>query len=199
MWEEQKMSEDQIQPISDSGKAPKSRIKDSKAAYELFNSIKEADGISAQYRCQIKGLIDGNPPYRADEMRRTGQAWRSNVNFREAESIIDTNASSIWELDMEVPRLINVRCEITDPQRPGINYGDIIASEYTRTVMDWPGYFFNRMLCTREMLEFGIGLMFWHDKFDWRPRAAMRASILIPPDSKSTIDELELIGFRHTY
>src|SRR5574343_36617 len=27
----------------------------------------------------------------------------------------------------------------------------------------------------------------------------MRASILIPPYSKSTIDELELIGFRHTY
>ena len=188
-----------LQTLSKSGRAPKSRIKDSKAAYQLFNSIKVNDSTAASYRCQIQGLIDGNPPYQFSEHKKQGQAWRSNVNFREAESIIDTNASSIWELDMEVPRLINVKCEYSDPQRPGINYSDIIEQEYTRIVTSWPDYFFNRMLCTKEMLTTGIGPMFWPDQYDWRPKAAKRASLLVPAESKSTIGELELIGFRHTY
>jgi hypothetical protein len=188
-----------IQTISPSGRAPKSRIKDSNAAYQLFESIKDADRTAAKYRCQIQGLVDGNPPYRAEELKKQGQLWRCNVNFREAESIIDTNADSIWELDMEVPQLINVKCEINDPQRPGINYGEIIEQEYTRTVKAWPDYFFNRMLCTKEMLVTGIGPMFWPDQYDWRPRATKRASLLIAPDSKSAIGELELVGFRHTF
>jgi len=115
-----------IQTISPSGRAPKSRIKDSGAAYQLFESIKDADRTAAQYRCQIQGLVDGNPPYKSSELKKQGQLWRSNVNFREAESIIDTNASSIWELDMEVPRLINVMSECSYTQRPGINYSDVI-------------------------------------------------------------------------
>ena len=188
-----------LQTLSESGRAPASRIKDSKAAYLLFNSIKENDSTAASYRCQIQGLIDGNPPYQFSELKKQGQAWRSNVNFREAESIIETNAASIWELDMEVPRLINVKCEYSDQQRPGINYSDIIEQEYTRAVTAWPDYFFNRMLCTKEMLVTGIGPMFWPDQYDWRPKAAKRASLLVPAESKSTIGELELIGFRHTY
>lgn len=193
------MDEQTIMPMSDNGRAPNSRIKDSDAAYELFDSIKESDSTAAMYRCQIQGLIDGNPPYNPGELRKVGQGWRSNVNFREAESIIDTNAASIWELDMEVQRLINVELDKPDLARPGANFGEIIAEEYTRVLERWPDYFFNRMLCTREMLVTGIGTMFWHDKYDWRPRAAKRASLLIPPNSKATMGELELIGFRHTY
>ncbi|MDD8012971.1 MAG: hypothetical protein PHX05_05790 [Acidobacteriota bacterium] len=189
-----------IQTLTPTGRAPKSRIKDCSAAYQLYVSIKDADAEAARYRTKIQGLIDGNPPYRASDLEANAQKWRSNVNFREAESIIDTNAASIWELDMEVPRLITVDCGLdVDPQRPGINYNDIIAEEYTRAVMDWPDYFYNRMLCTKEMLVTGIGPMFWTDRYDWRPQAAKRASMLVPPNSKAAIGQIELIGIRHSY
>ena len=194
---------DNSQPIQginpDTGEAPRSRIRDAQAAYDLFNGIIDDDRIAAMYRTRIQGLIDGNPPYNPDELKRNGQSWRSNVNFREAEAIIETNSAAIWELDMEVPTLINVETDFVDPLRPGINYADIIEQEYTRTVLRWPDYFFNRMLCTKEMLITGIGPMAWYDKWDWRPHALKRGSLLIPTDSKAAIGELELIGIRHTY
>ena len=194
------MSEEQlIQGMSDSGKAPSVRIKNAKAAYELFDRVKRDDDLTAFYRAQIQGLIDGNPPYSAEKLQRSGQSWRSNVNFREGEAIIETNASSIWELDMEVAQLITARVEIDDPNTQALNYAGIIEEEYTRALADWPDYFFNRMLCTKEMLTHGIGAMFWADKWCWKPKAVKRAALLIPSKSKATPGELELVGFRHSY
>lgn len=188
-----------LKGISDSGKAPKSRIQSAEKAYELFGNIKRADETAASYRCVIQGLVDGNPPYASSELRRSGQEWRCNVNWREAESIIDTNTASIWELDFEVPNLISARLDYQDPQRPGINHAAIIEEEYTRAIKRWPSYYINRMISIREMLVTGIGPIYWRDKYDWRPRTARRNSLLIDPISKSDITEIELIGFRHSY
>jgi len=188
-----------IKSVSESGQAPCSRIKDAKSAHELFQNMKTNDEQAAYYRCVIQGLIDGNPPYESSELRRSGQSWRCNVNWREAESIIDTNTASIWELDMEVPNLISARVDFQDPQRPTVNYAGIIEEEYTRTIKEWPSYYFNRMISIKEMLVTGIGPVYWRDKHDWRPFITKRSALLIDPLSKSDISEIELIGLRHSY
>ena len=188
-----------IQPLSESGKAPKSRIKSAEAAYTLFGNLKTNDQTAALYRFAIQGLVDGNPPYSSSALKRDGQSWRCNVNWREAESIIDTNTASIWELDFEVPNLIAAKTSYQDPQRPGINHAAIIEEEYTRAIRRWPSYYFNRMTSIKEMLVTGIGPMYWRDKYDWRPYTAKRSALLIEPTSKADVSEMELIGFRHSY
>jgi len=194
--------EAKVETISEQGKAPKTRIADAKSAYQLFLGIMDDDNTAAFYRAQIQGLIDGNPQYSAQTLKDMHQSWRTNVNFREAEAIIETNAASIWELDMEVPQLINVSLSSDDDEvirDPGQDFAGIIEEEYTRAVTSWADYYFNRILCTHEMLCTGIGPMFWPDKFDWRPRVTKRAALLIPPEAKATSGELEIIGFRDSY
>lgn len=198
------MSEDtanvQVLGISDSGKAVKDRISDADSAWTLFNTLKDEDSTASRYRNQIQGQLDGNPPRDPSKMKRLGLGGFSNVNFREAEGIIEMNASSFWDLDMNVSNFINVdvynedRLSIPDE----LNYGNIIAGEYTRTLDEWDGYYYNRMMSILEMLRYGVGPVFWKDEYDWRFEALKTGSFLFPSDTKVTKD-IEMVMVRDSY
>jgi hypothetical protein len=191
-------AEGRLLGIQKSGKAYESRIADSHSAYELWKKIKDEDGTASSYRGKIAGQINGNPPRDVAKMKRLGLGGFSNVNWREAEGIIEMNASSFWDLDMNVPNFIGVNIyddrDLAIPDE--LNYGNIIAEEYTRTLKDWPEYFYNRMLSILEMLKYGFGHIFWRDKYDWHFEAMKCGTLLLPSDTKSLTKEPEMVLLR---
>jgi len=187
---------DEVEATTDKGRAPRRRIKNAKNAYGIYDRLKENSKAEAWGRAKIQGLIDGNAPYNPSELRRLGQAWRSNVNFREAESIIDSNVGAYWELIMEVPTLI--RCKIKREHRelPYTTWEEIIAEEYTTTLQEWPSFFTTYLLHVSEMLETGVSIVHWPNSYDWRYNSVLSASVLVPAKTKASLDKLKYILIR---
>jgi hypothetical protein len=189
-----------VRGITDGGKAVKDRIKDAVTARGLFGKLKAEDNLASSFRANIAGQINGNPPRNPAEMRRLGLGGFSNVNFREAEAIIEMNASSFWDLDMNVPQFI--QCKVYDERKLAIPdelmYGEIIAGEYTRMLKEWQGYFYNRMLSVKEMLKYGIGPVVWQNEWTWKFRALPCGSVLFPSKAEALTQEPELMMVRDT-
>lgn len=75
-----------LENIDESGSPPKARLSSAKAVVDLVQMLVRADSERGRVRAKVKGIVDGNPPYSAAQLKRTGQSYRTNVNFREAEA-----------------------------------------------------------------------------------------------------------------
>ena len=77
-----------VENITPGGNMPDRRVRDVHSAYATYDKLMDSNETAQEQRAKIQGLIDGNRPYPPSELKRRGQSWRTNVNFREAESII---------------------------------------------------------------------------------------------------------------
>ena len=53
----------ELENISESGKPPRTRIKDAKSAHAIYLAMRYADDASALDRQKIQAMLDGEPPY----------------------------------------------------------------------------------------------------------------------------------------
>ena len=182
---------DESSPVTDTGK-PQKRIKDAQCARDILRQFQTDDQQAAVYRTKIQGLIDGNPPYDASKLKSRAQSWRANLNYREAEGIIDSNTAAFWELLIEVPSLIEVTVDDSD-EIWSADYGHAIAEAYTKTMFEWKEFNQNFLMMIKEFLSTGIGPIYWPDKHDVRFRTAKRGSFLFPPRARCNVSELPIV------
>ena len=62
----------QLKNISEGGSAPESRLNDAREVLEMVRGLVRSDEPRAKNRSRLKGLVDGNPPYNAAELKRNG-------------------------------------------------------------------------------------------------------------------------------
>jgi len=189
-----------LETISKSGNAPKSRLTKALSAYNILKKLIERDQTRSEKRAVIQGQIDGNAPYNAAELKRLGQAHRSNVNFREAEAARDARQTSYYELLMEVESLVDVKLapKVNDDTNP-IDYGQIIADEFTNMLTRWTGFWYNMLLHQQQLITWGIGNCYWDNEIDWWFNAARTGAFLVPDETKSSADDLDIIAIRRQY
>ena len=84
----------ELETISDSGKAPRTRIKDAKSAHAIYTSIRNADDASSIDRQKIQSMLDGEPPYSPQQLKSLGQGYRANLNFGESAAALETALSA---------------------------------------------------------------------------------------------------------
>ena len=179
------------------GRAPKKKFPNATSAWNAVTKMIANQKTQEKTKAKILGLCDGNAPYSESELRRLGQAWRSNVNFREAESIIDNNSSAYWELMYDVSSLVIAKIPKYD-QADKVDKQNIIADEFTTMITSWEGFFYEMAIKIDQMLKLGRGNLFWPDRNDWRFEAAKDGSLLLPKRSKCNIDKLNSCGLRAT-
>ena len=95
----------ELDNLSESGQPPKSRLNDAKAVDDMVRQLIRADDRRSKVRSKLKGLVDGNPPYSPTELKRLGQSYRTNCNFREAEAFMNLGLSAFYDVFSEVPRM----------------------------------------------------------------------------------------------
>ena len=79
-----------LAPTQSEGKllVRESRIRDVKAARKVNQRMKTADDNSSKERAKIQALIDGQPPYNQAELEQNGLADICNVNWGDAERLL---------------------------------------------------------------------------------------------------------------
>lgn len=179
------------------GKPPPERITDASMAAQLANKLIDYDQERAIKRSQVQGLINGNPPIRESELKRTGQSGRCNISFREAEGHINAKKTTYFNLVLDVPCLVNVT--MNDPKIRDRNYASVIAENFSKMLKEWPGFMYNIMLHQSVMTAYGIGPVYWPDKIDWKFKATQYGSFLVNSGATSSIDTLDVCVIRGSY
>ena len=185
--------EQKLVSTTDAGKKPKKRIANAQAAFSIYEKLEEDNAQLAITRAKIQGQVDGNAPFSESQMKRMGMSWVSNVNFRETMATINLQVSAVWDMLVGTKYLIEAICDEDNPQEPAIDFGRIVAEEFTRTVRDnWGGFHYNVMLRLNEMFKMGVGPCLWNDEFDWHSEAVQIGNFKFPLQSRSSLEELPL-------
>jgi hypothetical protein len=187
--------EDRMENVSATGMPVSERVKTAQAARTVYDDMVEADYLPAQRRARLQGLANGNPPYDPRRLEELGMGYMTNVNFGECSAILDQKASAFYELFFEVPTLIQVRMSLPADDVEGADqWGPIIEEEFTTLLMDWSGFLIAMDKSRRESDKFGLGVMFWRDEYDWRPKAFNCGSFRYPAHAGLDIEELDVFA-----
>lgn len=192
-----------LKTITESGKLVSSRVSTVQAAREIFRKLCENDEEDAKRRARLRGHVNGNPPYDPTRLQELGLGFMTNTNFLEMRSILDTKAGMAYELFFEVPSVVDVRLSPLalpqiDPQQPIKDYGMIVAEEFSRMLLSWPGFLINMDLSQRECDLVGLGMQLFRDEFDWRPKAFNTGSFKYPANASLDVDEWPLCAVKDT-
>tara|TARA_R110002020_G_scaffold265840_7_gene480667 strand:+ start:3596 stop:5839 length:2244 start_codon:yes stop_codon:yes gene_type:complete len=187
-----------LENITESGGVPESRLNDAKAVLDMVLNMIRADDYRASTRAKVKGLVDGNAPYSANELKRTGQSFRTNVNFREGESFLNMGMSAFFDVFAEVPTYATVRIKHGDVNDSEV-YSRIITEEFDKLQKKDGSFDYLMQLSQHEMVLYGIGPLVFEDTMDWRCKPVKASDLLLPDGTKSNVDDWPMCVVRSTY
>jgi len=187
-----------LQGIPEEGEIPTRRLKDARTARELFETLRRADEENAKTRAKVQAMFDGSPPYDPAQLRKSQQQYRCNLNFGEAESLLEYAMSGYVDLLHSVEDLVHTPTLWGEPNERD-HYTATISHEISRTIREWSQFNFNFLhLCT-QFVGHGLGIGHFEDRFDWRFRAAGQSDFLMPRGTMASEDEMEVACARRTY
>ena len=187
-----------MESLSDAGQPPESRLSSSGEVKELVEQMVRADNARSKVRARVQGLVDGNSPYNAAELRRTGQSYRTNVNFREAEGFLSLALGAFYDVFSETPSYAAVRLNYGDANESE-QYSRIVTEEFDRLQKLDDDFDYLIQLSQHEMVMFGSGPVLFEDTTNWRCKAIKASDLLLPEGSKSNINEWQIAVVRSTY
>jgi hypothetical protein len=177
--------------IDDCGCPPRTRIKDAKCAREIYHKLLKADEESARNRAAIDEMFAGAPPYDDAELRATGQAARANVNFGEADALLESALAGYVDLLSSVEMLLNFKTKYGEPQER-IEYEQVIGEEFTRMLRGWNAYTPNWLRLATHFVAHGVGFAYFESDLDWRWRVGGWSDFLIPRKTLASESEIEV-------
>lgn len=183
----------ELETVSESGEAPKTRIKDFKSAQVIYEELARADRIPATNRETVHRLIKGEPPLDQDDMNKAGMGWATNVNWLEASSDLEQALSSYANLANSVPNLIRVKLSYGKDQER-YEWEQIIAQEYDWLMKSrWTSFCSNSQKTARWFVGDGLAINYWPHDIDWRYEVGRVGQFLFPPDADVDVSKLEIV------
>jgi hypothetical protein len=191
-------NEDGLESLSLAGKAPSCRLRDAEQARSLFLKLYEADNEGSRNRAAIESMFDGHPPYKEDQLRMLGQAFRCNLNFGEASAIFEKAMSGYLDLTNAVEYLAVIRVSYGDPSKR-LEYGQIISQEFDRLLKGWTEFEFNFQRLCAFFVKQGVGFAYFDNPNDWRWHVGSLNDFKVPRLSKPVEDANEVCFIERGY
>ena len=172
------------------GKPTKSRIKDVKSALKIFQGLRKADEQSSVNRARVDAMFDGANPYNQGQLNASGQGLKTNLNFGEAQRLLDISLSAYVDLYSSLEKLVEVKGTQGEPSEI-TQQEDIVSEEITHLLRSWPDFHSHYLRLCTTFIKHGTGITYFDTPDDWKFRVGSFADILIPrqtPASESAID-----------
>lgn len=181
------------------GRAPSSRFKDADEVRQLCEDMRTADRARSNNRAKVQGLIDGNRPIPQGALISAGQGWRANVNFREAEGLVQAQRTPYYDLVTEVNPCIECQIDFGFGSKyKRYEWQQIIAEEFHRTLFGWNSWDWHIQLRQSEEMIHGWGVHLTMDAYDWRVSTKVMRDVLFPDGTTSDLEDLEFFCVRDT-
>ena len=173
------------------GKPVVTRLRDVKSAVGIFATLLKADEKSAVNRARIDSMFDGAAPYSQSQLAASGQGLKTNLNFGEAQRLLDISLSAYVDLYSSLERLVEVKATIgersdTEPKE------SIVAEELTNLFRRWPEFHSSYLRLCTQFIKHGVGIAYFDSPDDWKFRVGGFADILIPRQSPATENGIDI-------
>ena len=188
----------ELENISESGKAPRTRIKDAKSAHAIYTSIRNADDASSIDRQKIQSMLDGEPPYSPQQLKSLGQGYRANLNFGESAAALETALSAYSDLVNSVDRLALVKTSEGDPAQR-VEWENIIAEEFHRTITDWDEFFYKQQMLSHQFVSQGVGVAYFEDNRSWKWSVCGLKDFKVPRGTPACDTKVEVATIERHY
>jgi hypothetical protein len=162
---------------------PEERFENAAQVRDLCQQMIRADDRRAIMREKVDGLVNGFPTYPRGVTAAKGFGWFPRVNYREAEGLVQSQQTPLFDLISEVDHCIEIDLDIDDvSEEEKQDWETSIADNWTWLLMKrWRKSFnYHLPLSQREMLVHGMGAHVWPDKNKWIPRTPRSGQILFP-------------------
>jgi hypothetical protein len=182
--------------VGDNGgvEIPETRVKDCFSARQICLKMLDNDRLRARERAKVQGMLDGNAPYDPSKLRSMGQGWRTNLNFMEGYSNVQSIKTPYFALIGSVPAYAEVRTK-----EGGSNkklYSEIITEQFSKMIKRWKDFSFQMQKAQQELVKFGIGPVLLADKYDWRFEALRHRDLLVPEQSAASLMKWPFFAIR---
>lgn len=184
-------SNDAPQGLLESGRPPRTRMENAAATQDRIALLIRADDQGrSKRRALVKGLVDGNPPYRYSDLKNAGRADVCNVNWRIAESFLNNAINAFYDVFSEVPTYATVKIKAKDPVQSQDKSG-IVTEEFHRLLSRDRSWDYTMQNSQYETVLYGIGPLLFEDEYDWRNISTECKDLLVPEYAKSDITKWE--------
>ena len=181
---------DDLGSLDEKGEPVASRLKDVKSAISIFNGLMKADEKSAINRARVDAMFDGASPYNQGSLNASGQGLKTNLNFGEAQRLLDISLSAYVDLYSSLEKLVEVKGTIGDPSEIGY-FEDVVSEEVTHLMRNWPEFHSSYLRLCTTFIKHGVAFSYFDNPDEWRFKVGSFADILIPrqtPANENCID-----------
>lgn len=174
------------------------RLKDCTSALAVYNRLKDADKQSALQRARIDGMFDGEAPYSQAKLNASGQGQKTNLNFGEAQRLLDISLSAYVDLYASLERLINVKGTVGEEAQKH-EWEKIVSEELTHMMKSWPEFHSNYLRLVTTFLKHGVGVAYFDSPDGWQFKVGSFEDILIPRQTPASEDAIDVAVIRRSY
>lgn len=163
---------------------------------QIVWEMKLSDYPRSLNRARINGLMNGEPPYTADEERENNVAV--NVNFLEATKLAHDARSQMANAFMKPGQFFTARTDM-GPVHKRQKYGSIVSREVNRFMKSSPIYFETMRSKFAQLILHGIGPSAWETREHWCPDAIGIEDVMIPSNTLITMKNLPFFAIFKSY
>jgi hypothetical protein len=189
-----------LETINEDGSVPASRLNDPISVHAIVQQLIRANRKRSRTDSQVAGLMDGNPPYLASELKINGTSWRCNTNWRIGEAFKNVALTSYWDVVSEAKEYAQVRTAHGNPEQRE-KWSGIITEEFDKlnrrncqTVDQSLNYMLR--LSHHDMVLYRCGPVMYDDTLNFRARAIQCNQLLVPDGTPACVNEWTLAVVR---
>jgi len=184
--------------LDEKGKPVETRLKDVKSAISIFNTLAKADEKSSVNRARVDAMFDGSAPYNQGNLVSSGQPLKTNLNFGEAQRLLDISLSAYVDLYSSLERLVEVKG--TMGERSQIAPAEeIVADELTHLIRAWPEFHSAYLRLCTTFIKHGVSIAYFDTPDDWKFRVGGFNDILIPRQTSASESCIDIAVGRREY
>jgi len=187
-----------LQSLDEKGAPVKTRLKDVKSAVGIFSTLLKADEKSAVNRARVDAMFDGAAPYDSSRLMVSGQSLKTNLNFGEAQRLLDISLSAYVDLYTSLERLVEVKASAGERSEVEPKE-EIVAEELTHLFRNWPEFHSSFLRLCTHFIKHGVGIAYFDSVDDWRFKVGSFADFLIPRQSPASEENIDIAVGRRQY
>ena len=187
-----------LEGLDEKGKPATTRLKDVKSAVNIFATLHRADEKSAVNRARVDAMFDGAAPYNTGKLALSGQSLKTNLNFGEAQRILDVALSAYVDLYSSLERFVDVKATTGERSEVGPKE-EIVAEELTHLFRNWPEFHSSYLRLCTTFIKHGVGIAYFDSADDWRFKVGSFADMLIPRQTPATEESIDVAVGRRQY
>jgi hypothetical protein len=188
----------ELAALDDKGKPVVTRLKDVKSAIAIFKTLFKADEKSAVNRARIDAMFDGAAPYNQGSLATSGQGLKTNLNFGEAQRLLDISLSAYVDLYSSLERLVEVTGTMGEKSEVS-PLEDIVSDELTHMMRSWPEFHSAYLRLCTTFIKHGVSIAYFDSPDDWKFRVGGFTDILIPRQTAASESCIDIAIGRREY